>query len=189
MSQTLFRGAHEALTFAFRYGTDQSPRTPMTALMQGAQLGNGKGMVGLDGAGQAGLIRAALRHLPIQQQHVVLVRYGDIAVPCPCCGNADGRRPDWLEAVDALSHWCEPIHDLHRDIRRAMVVKAVCRRGSSLIRETAQRYDVAERTMRRRYVDAKHELGRVENAAMSWVEWWLKEPVEALESLGSEVTA
>lgn len=183
MTQALFRSAHEALTFAYRYEHHQSQRTPMTSLMPQGQLGSGRGLVGLDGAAQSGMILGALRKLPQTQQQVVAVRYGDIPMVCGCCGNSDGRPAAWLECVDALSHWCTSTHDLHRDVRRALIIKAVCRRGRNIVHESAQRYDVAERTLRRRLTDAKDQLGRVENEAMGWVEWWLREPEEALDGL------
>ena len=164
----LFRSAHEALTFAFRYAHDQSPRTPMTRMMQGGSIGSGKGLIGLDGAGQAGMILAALVHLNPEQRHVLVVRYGDLKEPCQCCGMMAPTRA-WAESQDALSH-CEELADLPRVIRHAVVEKVICRRKGLRVASLASGYEVHERTVQRRLRDFKQRIGKVENTALAWMD-------------------
>jgi hypothetical protein len=168
MTESLFSSAHEALVFAFRYAHDQSPRTPMTSLMQGGPIGSGKGLTGVDGAAQAGMILAALpRVLTAEQRNVVTVRYGDVRHDCPCC-----RQPaptsDWAAALDALSH-CEELGDLPRAIRHAAVERIVCRRNRHSMAHWANAYDMSERTLRERSAKAKLRLAKVEAAALAEV--------------------
>lgn len=167
MTDALFRNAHEALVFAFRYSHDQSPRTPMTGLMQGGKIGSGKGLIGVDGAGQAGMILAGLKHLTAEQRNVVTVRYGEIHAECHCCGSLVPTR-EWRDAVDALSH-CPELGDLPRVVRLAAVEKALCRRRISLALYASQ-YSVSERTVRERAAKVKDRLSKVENAALAWLQ-------------------
>ena len=164
----LFRSAHEALTFAYRFAHDQSPRTPMTGLLQGGRIGSGKGLIGLDGAGQAGMILAALSHLNDEQRALIVVRYGDFRSPCQCCGQYAPTR-EWRAAVDQLSH-CDELGDLPREIRLAAVEKVICRRKGLRVASLAGGYEVTERTVQRRMRDAKQRWGKFENQAIAWLE-------------------
>ena len=167
-TERLFRSAHEALTFAFRFAHDQSPRTPMTRLMQGGSLGSGKGLIGLDGAGQAGMILAALAHITPEERAVVMTRYGDLRSPCQCCGQYAPTR-DWRDSVDMLSHAPE-LHDLPREVRHAVVEKVICRRKDLRVASMAGGYELAERTVRERMRRFKERIGRVENRAVAWLD-------------------
>lgn len=70
----LFDSTWAALAFAFRYSTQQYQPTPMARLMRGS-IGSGKGLVGLDGAAQAGLIRAIVETLPEFERCAVVARF------------------------------------------------------------------------------------------------------------------
>lgn len=168
MSEGLFRNAHEALLFAFRFAHDQSPRTPMQQRLQGGNIGSGKGLVGIDGAGQAGMILAALQHLPDEQRNVITVRYDDVRRQCKGCGG-DIPTAGWLMARDALSH-CDELGDLPRQIRLAAVEKILCRRGGISLAWYASQYSIAERTLRQRVADARVRLSKVETLALAWLD-------------------
>lgn len=164
----MFRSAHDALVFAFRFSHDQSPRTPMTALMQRGLLGKGKGLVGIEGAGQAGLIHGALRRLSDEQKNLLVARYGDIRQPCQCCGQM-APTPEWRAAVDALSH-CAELHDLPKPIRLAAIEKIVCRRRNIETRRLAAEHEMSPRTLRHRISDCKARLAKIENSAIAMLE-------------------
>jgi hypothetical protein len=168
MTEALFRSAHEALTFAFRFAHDQSPRTPMTTLLQGGRIGSGKGLVGVDGAGQAGMVLSALKHLNDEQRNVIMVRYGDLRRECSCCGQM-APTPDWRIAVDALSH-CDELRGLPRAIRHAAIEKIVCRRRDIRMQRYASEYDLSARTLRHRVSECKGRLAKVENSAVAWLD-------------------
>lgn len=74
LEDPLFDSTWAALAFAFRYSTQQYQPTPMARLMRGA-LGSGKGLVGLEGAGQAGIIRAEVEKLPVFEKCAVIARF------------------------------------------------------------------------------------------------------------------
>lgn len=74
LEDPLFNSAWDALAFAFRYSTQQYSPTPMARLMRGS-IGSGKGLVGLEGAAQAGLIRAIVETLPEFERCVITARF------------------------------------------------------------------------------------------------------------------
>lgn len=74
LEDPLFDSTWAALAFAFRYSTQQYQPTPMARLMRGA-LGSGKGLVGLEGAGQAGLVRAMVEKLPEYERAAITARF------------------------------------------------------------------------------------------------------------------
>ncbi len=52
-----FSSVYGALTFAFNFSADQYAQSPMSKLVKGnGNLGSGKGLIGVDGAAQAGMI-------------------------------------------------------------------------------------------------------------------------------------
>lgn len=70
----LFDSAYSALAFAFRFSTQQYQPTPMARLMRGS-LGSGKGLAGLDGAAQAGLIRGMVEKLQEFERAAIIARF------------------------------------------------------------------------------------------------------------------
>lgn len=74
LEEPLFDSAWAALAFAFRYSTQQYSPTPMARLMRGS-IGSGKGLVGLDGAAQAGIIRAEVDKLKSFERSAVIARF------------------------------------------------------------------------------------------------------------------
>lgn len=70
------------------------------------QSKEGRGLGGLDGAAQAGMIRAEVGHLDRLEQAFIVARFAFPTVPCdcgrPCCS---GNRPneEWTQAIGILS--------------------------------------------------------------------------------------
>lgn len=56
----IFKSAEEAITFACNYSSQQYALSPMAKILQRGAYGSGRGLVGLDGAGQAGMVFAEL---------------------------------------------------------------------------------------------------------------------------------
>lgn len=171
--EAMFRSAQEALTFALHYSHNQSPRTPMQQMLKRGTIGTGKGLIGNNGAHQAGAIQQALGHLRPDQQAVLMVRFGDVRSPCSCCGNPHAPSRPWRDAVDLLSHTAE-IADLHPNIRHAIVEKVVCRRRGMRVSSLASQYEASERTIRSRIQKVKPVLVALESSATQWVQDFLQ---------------
>lgn len=70
----LFDSVHGALTFAYRFSGQQYSPSLMAQMMRGP-VKTGKGLAGLDGAGQAGLIRGLMKNLDIYEQNMIAARF------------------------------------------------------------------------------------------------------------------
>lgn len=161
----LFESAHHALVFAFNYSGQQSPRSPMTGLMGTHGIGNGKGLSGLDGAAQAGMVFAEFDKLAKPHQQVLRVRFGKNEQECPCCG-INAPCTDWTESVDALSR-CAELDGVHRAARHAMVTKAVCGIKGVSMADLANRHQMVERTLRHQMQLLRRKLEKLESEAMN----------------------
>ena len=162
--QPLFNSVQSALTFAFHYAGQQSPRTPMQRILQGGMpLGKGKGLSGLDGAAQAGMILGELSRRPREQQLVLRVRFGEARRECSCCGTLMPCQ-EWREAVSELAR-CQELEGVPPVVARAVVERAVCRRKWDAGR-LSHEYGMSERTLYRRAQEVRQRLGKVENAAV-----------------------
>lgn len=141
----LFANPHDALMFAFNYSSQQYALSPMAKLMK-TGIGSGKGLVALDGAAQAGIIRARVSHMPALQAACIVARYAPRFEECPCCHGRDKMTDEYREAVATLTDWaighCAGI--TLRNMRGA-IIRSFFERGVS-ISEAAKELNVAKAT-------------------------------------------
>lgn len=97
MSEPNFNSYQEALIFAYNYADQQFGRSIMQRLY--TQTGNSKGLIGLDGAGEAGMIMASVMKLSQLEQDVLCVRYTKVKSFCKSCGHEINT----VQVRDALS--------------------------------------------------------------------------------------
>lgn len=100
----LFKDYHDALTFAFLYSTQQYAMSPMAKMMKSGIVGTGKGLVSIDGAAQAGLIKAAIDKLEPLERCCLIAKYSPKFTECHCCG---GQKTvdQYREAIATLREW------------------------------------------------------------------------------------
>lgn len=106
ISEPLFRSAHAALVFALHYSMQQYDRPPMNRVAAGPAKGDGKGLSGLDGAGQAGMIRAELARLAPLHQSVLVASIAPQQLPCECgvsCCSGWKVNQEWANAMGELT--------------------------------------------------------------------------------------
>jgi hypothetical protein len=106
MSEAVFRSARGALMFAFNF-THGTLKKSALAGMMGASP-NGRGLGGLDGAAQAGMIKAEVDHLPELHQAILIARYTPPVSPCACgraCCRGSIETPEWGRAVNWLTEY------------------------------------------------------------------------------------
>lgn len=102
MTETpIFRSAHEALTFAFKYDRNR-PERPMYARMGDKPTGQGRGLGGLDGAGQAGMILRHVDALSPAHRAIITLMYAPRTKTCMCC-QGDTPSHEWYGALRELS--------------------------------------------------------------------------------------
>lgn len=105
--EVLFKSASDALRFAFNYSHQQYDR-PLMNRMMGGQGGSGKGLSGLDGAAQAGMIRRELSALSNLYRAVLVARHAPRSFPCTCgrsCCAGSSINLEWREAVNAVASY------------------------------------------------------------------------------------
>lgn len=103
--EPLFTSANSALVFALNYSAQQYDR-PMMNRMATQAVGSGKGLVGLDGAAQAGMIRQELAACGQLVENALLARVAPRWQPCECrAACCSGKRPnrEWTNAIAYLA--------------------------------------------------------------------------------------
>jgi len=141
----LFKNANDALIFAFRYSSQQYALSPMAKMMKTGPVGGGKGLVSLDGAGQAGLIRGEIDRMPSLRRSCIVARYSVRYEDCPCCGG-EKMLQEYAEAVANLSDWATQwIAGMSVRGMRHAIIRAYFERGVS-IQDVAKRLNVPKST-------------------------------------------
>ncbi|MBP6018784.1 MAG: DNA-binding protein [Burkholderiaceae bacterium] len=91
----LFASAHNALLFAFNFSGQQYERPMMNRMADDPVAHVSKGLSGMDGAAQAGMIMSKILKLPPLHQYIVFATYAPRLIDCscdrPCC---TGRKPN-----------------------------------------------------------------------------------------------
>lgn len=164
MTISLFNSVEEALTFAFNYAKQQSPRNPMSSILQGGVIGKGKGLHGVDGAAQAGMILAKLDDLEREQRYVLTVRFGSVKIDCPCCGQP-AYTQEWLDAI-AMLGCCPEIDGVHKAVKQAVIAKILCREKVNLT-DLCKKYGVVLRTLHTQQAALKKRLQKAENQGLN----------------------
>ncbi|KVP77517.1 DNA-binding protein [Burkholderia ubonensis] len=121
-----FKSAFDAVRFALCYSSQQYGETMLAKRLRGESIGTGMGLVGLDGAGQAGQIRRHLWDLPDLHLSVIVARAAPRDLPCSCgAACCSGRTPnlEWKAAIGWLTQasaaYCSGFS--HFRVRRAII--------------------------------------------------------------------
>lgn len=106
MDEVGFKSAFDAVRFALSYSSQQYGETLMAKRLRGEGTGTGMGLIGTDGAGQAGLIRRELWDLPELQLAVIIASAAPHDTPCSCgraCCSGHTPNQEWLAAIGWLT--------------------------------------------------------------------------------------
>lgn len=170
IAEPVFDSAHAALTFAFLFSHQQYGRSPLVKLNDRA-IGSGKGLVGFDGAAQAGMVLAEIERMERMERAVLVARYAQRVEPCPCCG-ADRPTVVWREAVEALATWCVPSGQSSLQVRRELVGKFFGIRVEFVA--LAERYGMNRKTVADHFAFICRRLREVEGSAQRNVDGVLR---------------
>jgi hypothetical protein len=104
MDDPLFRSPHAALVFAYSFVAQ--PERPLMNRMGQDYSPPGKGLGGLDGAAQAGFIRAEVEQLGKLVEAIIIARFAPHALPCtcrsPCCSGRKSNK-EWRVALAVIA--------------------------------------------------------------------------------------
>ncbi|MDH2052866.1 hypothetical protein [Achromobacter marplatensis] len=164
----LFSSAHAALTFALSYSMQQYDRPFMNKVASGELTAgmapdSGKGLSGLDGAGQAGMIRAELARLKPIEQAVLVAHAAPSQIPCACgvaCCSGWKTNPEWQDAMSVLTAAAAsgalPGCVSNGRLRSSLIQRLF---GAKLtLAELAERYDVDDKTASAHHAKLKRWL-------------------------------
>lgn len=104
--EPLFETAHHALLFAFNFSDQQYERPLMNRLADDPVGHVSKGLSGMDGAAQAGMIFGRMKLLPELSQHIIFAQYAPPTIRCDCGRSCcTGRKPNelWEYAINEIS--------------------------------------------------------------------------------------
>lgn len=124
--EALFSSAHAALTFAFNFSGQQYDKSMMARLASTPSKA-GKGLGGIDGAAQAGMIRAELHACGELVENVLTARMAPKYIICECThACCSGKKPnhEWEDAIawltrDAMSQVAGMLS--HYRLRRGII--------------------------------------------------------------------
>lgn len=103
-TDVLFGSARAAIKFCVGYAGN--PKRPASNRMLDGPSGGGRGLSGVDGAAQAGIISSRMKELGEVLQSVLIARCATRMSKCECkrpCCSGDYINPVWLQAVNFLS--------------------------------------------------------------------------------------
>ena len=152
IEEALFQSAHNALLFAFNFSGQQYERPMMNRMADDPVAYVSKGLSGVDGAAQAGMIFAKLERLPALYQFIVFASYAPRIIPCECRHSCcAGTKPNELwnacirmieeAAITQALTGCMS----HRVLRRGIVQRAFGDK-SVVLADLAEKAGVTEKT-------------------------------------------
>lgn len=125
-TDAVFTSTHSALKFAFNF----THGTVQKNILDLSNSGNGRGLAGLDGAAQAGMVLGEIDRLSILSRNLLRGRYGVRTNNCSCkapCCNGYRVNGSWGEAVDYLAEYLllAELHEKiwHQKLRRALIIR------------------------------------------------------------------
>lgn len=152
--EPLFESAHGALVFAFNF-SGQCYDRPMMNRLATPSFGGGKGLVGLDGAAQSGMIRAEVQSLGRLAEAILIARIAPRTTPCSCRSSCcSGHKPnkEWTDAIAYLSDYVRTTAlagcTVNGMLRREYVVRYFSRKDERVSLELlAEKHDIARNTV------------------------------------------
>jgi hypothetical protein len=106
LDEPLFASAAAAAAFALNFN-DQNYQKPALGRLIGTPPPPGKGLGGLDGAAQAGMVRAELATIGLIGEAIIVADIAHKTKPCSCkalCCSGEVTNPEWSAAIGLLSN-------------------------------------------------------------------------------------
>ena len=152
--EPLFESAHGALVFAFNF-SGQCYDRPMMNRLASPAIGSGKGLVGLDGAAQAGMIRAEVQAMGKLAEAILIARIAPRSMPCSCRSSCcSGHKPnkEWTDAISVLADYVRTTAlagcTANGMMRREYVVRYFTRKDDRISLEAlAEKHDIHRDTV------------------------------------------
>jgi hypothetical protein len=106
LNEPLFESAAAAAAFALNFSGENYQLAAINRMAQ-PSVSSGKGLSGLDGAAQAGMIRAELEAVGLLGESIIIADIAPKTKPCFCkaaCCSGEVLNPEWAAAIGVLSN-------------------------------------------------------------------------------------
>ena len=106
LEEPLFQSAAAAAAFALNFRGKNYQLSSINRMAQ-PSVTSGRGLAGLDGAAQAGMIRAELAELSLIGESIIVAEIANKTLPCDCkaaCCSGETTNPEWAAAIGVLSN-------------------------------------------------------------------------------------
>lgn len=142
----LFKNPSDALLFAMRFSSQQYAESGLSKLMKRSGAASSKGLVALDGAGTAGIVRARLDRLDPLERACIIATFSARTDECPCCGNPK-LLDEYKAAIGMIADWSVQFLSGALSVRRVRygIVQSYFERATS-IGKVAEDIGVPKRT-------------------------------------------
>lgn len=142
----LFNNQDDALTFALRFSSQQYAQSALAKLQKQTGRSSDKGLVALDGAAMAGIVKSKIERLSDIERACIVARYSARVELCPCCGN-DKTLDEYRGAILTLVPWARQFVSGDNTVQRMLyaVIEEFFVRRRTLGKE-AEKLGVPKRT-------------------------------------------
>ncbi|MFM0326098.1 hypothetical protein [Caballeronia glebae] len=151
----IFKSAHEAVVFACNYASQQYAMSPMAKILQRRAGGSGRGLIGLDGAAQSGMVLAELQKMDKAQILAMVARSTPQRERCDClhaCCSGWRVSSMYRDAISELADIVVPVVGTeevsNRRLRVAIIAKFFGDK-TVVIKEVAHSLEITLRTAER----------------------------------------
>lgn len=175
MQGPLFESAWSAAMFAINYHLHNQPeKSAMLKAMSDPSPAGGKGLVGLDGAAQSGMVLSELKRVGTLGEACIIARIAKKQIPCYCKSDCcNGHRPNWtwMSAIGTISTEVSAIFRAEREpgkrgeqenhtLQRLLIAKVF---GTPVkLSEAATEHDITPATVGNHYAKILRLLKRAE---------------------------
>lgn len=146
----ILKTAKEAMVFALNYSDQQYALSPMAMFLKRTHAGSGRGLKGLDGAGQAGMVWAEITQLEYYQALALIARCTQHRYRCRCGASCcSGWRPNdlWKEVTSQLCDYAVTALGGELSNRRVRLASTEKAFGAKLMLATTERVFGAKTTL------------------------------------------
>lgn len=178
MSDAVFRNADHALRFAFDRESKRTQRSYLNRLAA-PSIGGDPSLAGLDGAAQAGMIRAEVAMLGALAESFLKSRFAPKSLQCGCgrpCCRGSLENPEWREAIARLAN--EVVRPTRTGAHHVGLRFDIVRRyfaGGAKIQDLVKRHGFSRDTVSNHNSWIVRDLKRIENKVMIEIEARLAE--------------
>ncbi|KAG0188270.1 hypothetical protein DFQ28_005162 [Apophysomyces sp. BC1034] len=174
--------AYSALVFAFNVSRQCYDRPVMNRLASPA-IGSGKGLAGLDGAAQAGMIRSEVKALGKLAESMLIARISPRSEPCSCrsaCCGGSRTNTEWFDAIGALTEYAKngalAGTNANGMMRQDYVARYFAMRDQRVsLERLAEKYDLNRQTVGAHYGKLSKVFKEIESRAQNAIEDKLRE--------------